>query len=109
MAATLIDKEADLSTTKYADLSSDLEMSTGWPTDRPTKHNPPLNTDGLDPAAIGGPSPLNGTEPLGTKVVTDPLVAVPQKDMGGSMPHTVGPDVDTTTLKNYRQFGGPVQ
>jgi hypothetical protein len=85
-----------------ADLSGDLTMTTDWPSDRPVFSNPELQTDGLDPAAEGGPSPLNGTGPLGEKVVSDPLTPVPQKDIGGTMPHTRGPDVDTTVLKNYR-------
>jgi hypothetical protein len=100
LAAKLI--EADLN---YGDLS----MDSGWPTDRPTKHQPDIQTDGLDPAAVGGPSPLNGTGPLGDKATSDPLLPVPQKDMGGPMPaiNPGGPiDVDTTTLRNYREFGG---
>jgi hypothetical protein len=90
-----------------ADLGyGDLSMNSGWPTDRPVKHQPPVQTDGLDPAALGGPSPLNGVGPIGEKVVTDPLLPVPQKDMGGAMPHTDGPiDVDTTTLPNWREKG----
>jgi hypothetical protein len=90
--------EADLSTTEVG-------MDSGWPTDRPVHHNPPLSTDGLDPAAVGGSSPLNGTEPLGQKVVSDPLTPVPQRDLGGKMPHVQGPDVDTTVLKNFRETG----
>jgi hypothetical protein len=81
-------------------------MDSGWPTDRPTKSQPKIQTDGLDPAALGGPPPLNGAGPLGEKVVSDPLVPVPQKDMGGPMPHIDGPDVDTTTLKSWRVGGG---
>jgi len=97
LAATRI--EADLN---YGDLA----MDSGWPTDRPVKHQPAVQTDGLDPAALGGPSPLNGTGPIGEKVVSDPLTPVPQKDMGGPMPHIDGPiDVDTTVLKNWREHG----
>jgi hypothetical protein len=93
---------------RQADLSGDLDMNTDWPTNRPTVHQPPVQTDGMDPAALGGPSPLNGAAPLSEKVTTDPLLPVPQKDMGGAMPHIDGPiDVDTTTLKNYRENGGP--
>lgn len=89
--------EADLSTTE-------LGMTSDWPTDRPTIHQPDIKTDGLDPATPGGPSPLNsGVGPYGEKVVTDPLVPVPYHDPGGAMPHVEGPDVDTTTLKNYRE------
>jgi hypothetical protein len=86
-----------------ADLTSDLSMTTDWPTDRPTKHQPDVKTDGLDPASLGGPNPLNsGVGPFGQKVVTDPLVSVPVSDMGGTMPHIEGPDVDTTVLRSYR-------
>lgn len=97
LAAKVI--EADLST-------SEVGMTSGWPSDRPTKHQPKIQTDGLDPAALSGPSPLNGTYPYGEKVVSDPLVPVPQKDMGGPMPHIDGPiDVDTTTLPSWREKG----
>jgi len=90
-----------------ADLGyGDLSMDSGWPTDRPTKHQPDIQTDGLDPAAKGGPAPMNDFGPLGEKVTSDPLLPVPQKDMGGPMPHIDGPiDVDTTTLKNWRVKG----
>ena len=91
--------EADLSTTE-------LGMTSDWPTDRPVVHQPDVETDGLDPAALGGPAPMNsGVGPLGDKVVTDPLLPVPQQDKGGPMPHVDGPDVDTTTLKNWRDRG----
>src|SRR4051812_2249061 len=90
--------EADLSTTEVG-------MTSDWPTDRPTVHQPEIQTDTLDPAAPGGPSPLNsGVGPYGDKVVTDPLVPVPTRDKGGKMPHLPGSDVDTTTLKNYREI-----
>jgi len=90
--------EADLGSAELTGISSD------WPIDRPVYHNPPLQTDGLDPAALGGPPPLNsGVGPYGEKVVSDPLVPVPTRDMGGEMPHVKGPDVDTTTLKNFRE------
>ena len=79
-------------------------MTSDWPTDRPVSHQPDVKTDGLDPATEGGPSPLNsGVGPIGEKVVTDPLTPVPTRDMGGEMPHIKGPDVDTTTLKSYRE------
>lgn len=95
---------------RLADLNtSETGMTSDWPTDRPTYQNPPTQTDGLDPAALSGPSPLNsGVGPYGEKVVTDPLVPVPDHDAGGSMPHLPkGPDVDTTTLKNHREVGLP--
>lgn len=88
--------EADLSNTE-------LGMTNDFPIDRPVVHQPDTVTDGLDPAAPGGPSPLNsGVGPYGEKVVTDPLVPVPEYDKGGPMPHIKGPDVDTTTLRSYR-------
>jgi hypothetical protein len=91
--------EADLSTTE-------LGMTSDWPTDRPTVQQPPIQTDGLDPATPGGPSPFNsGVGPYGDKVVSDPLVPVPERDQGGPMPHIPGSDVDTTTLRNWRERG----
>jgi hypothetical protein len=87
-------------------MSTDMGMTSDWPSDRPTNHQPDVKTDGLDPASIGGPAPFNnGVGPYGEKVVTDPLVPVPDKDQGGVMPHIVGPDVDTTTLKSFRERG----
>jgi hypothetical protein len=89
--------EADLSTTETG-------MTSDWPTDRPTIHQPDIETDGLDPATVGGPSPLNsGVGPYGNKVVSDPLVPVPGRDKGGPIPHMPGPDVDTTVLKHWRE------
>lgn len=92
---------------RLADLStSETGMTADWPSDRPVRHQPDVQTDGLDPAALGGPSPLNsGVGPFGEKVVTDPLVPVPVHDPGGNMPHLEGPDVDTTVLKSFREKG----
>ena len=87
---------------READLTSDLSMTTEWPTDRPTIHQPAPQTDGLDPAALGGPSPLNAFGPLGEKVVSDPLVPTSGATPGQPIPHVKGPDVDTTTLHDFR-------
>jgi hypothetical protein len=65
---------------------------------RPVKHQPPVQTDGLDPAAESGPSPFNsGQGPYGRPVVTDPLVDQPIRP-GAPVPYLPGPDLDTTTL-----------
>lgn len=69
-----------------------------WPVNRPTVHQPDVQTDSLDPAAIGGPSPMNsGQGPYGTSVTTDQLLQAPIQP-GAPIPHVTGPDVDTTTL-----------
>jgi len=89
---------ADLSTTEQG-------MTSDWPIDRPVKQQPDIQTDGLDPAAPGGASPFNsGVGPYGNNVVTDPLVPVPEHD-NGPIPQQTGPDLDTTTLKNFREKG----
>lgn len=92
---------------KLSDLSNtELGMTSDWPIDRPVNQQPDTKTDSLDPAAPGGPSPLNsGVGPVGQKVVSDPLVPVPERDKGGKMPHILGPDVDTTTLRSWRANG----
>lgn len=86
-----------------ADLTSDTGMDSGWPTDRPTHSQPPPATDGLDPAALGGPSPLNAFGPLGDKVVSDPLIPTSHVVPGQPIPHKVGPDVDQTVLKSNKE------
>ena len=81
-------------------------MSSDFPIDRPVNSNPPLKTDGQDPATPGGAAPYNsGVGPEGGKVVSDPLTPVPEYDKGGAIPHVEGPDVDTNVLKNFREFG----
>lgn len=91
--------EADMSTSEWG-------MTSDWPIDRPIKSNPPLNTDGFDPATTGGPAPYNsGVGPEGGKVVSDPLTPVPERDKGGEIPHVEGPDTDTVVLKNFRERG----
>ena len=66
--------------------------------DRPTKYQPPVQTDGLDPAAPGGPAPMNSGEgPYGQPVATDPELDAPIHP-GSPVPYTPGPDVDTTVL-----------
>lgn len=93
-------KLADLSSAELTGVSSD------WPIDRPTHHQPDVKTDGQDPGAPGGPSPLNsGVGPYGEKVVSDPLVPVPYENKGAPMPHIVGPDVDETTLRSWKERG----
>lgn len=89
-----------------ADLYSDVGMDTAWPSDRPTHSQPPPSTDGLDPAALGGPSPLNAFGPLGDKVVSDPLIPTSQVVPGQPIPHKVGPDVDQTVLKSNKEKNG---
>lgn len=67
-------------------------------TNRPTNYQADPATDGLDPAAIGGPSPMNsGQGPYGAPVAEDPLLQNPITP-GAPIPHVDGPDVDTTTL-----------
>ena len=66
---------------------------------RPTVHQPDVQTDSLDPAAPGGPSPLNsGMGPYGTPVASDPLMTDPIRP-GQAIPHVTGADMDTTVLR----------
>lgn len=65
---------------------------------RPTRHQPPVQTDGQDPAAAAGPAPFNsGDGPYGQPVVSDPLLDAPIRP-GAPIPYTPGPDVDATVL-----------
>jgi hypothetical protein len=81
------------------DLGPDSHRDVPWPTNRPTVHQPDVQTDSLDPAAVGGPSPMNsGQGPYGAPVATDPLLQAPIQP-GGPIPHVQGPDLDTTTLR----------
>jgi hypothetical protein len=65
---------------------------------RPQNHQPPVQTDGLDPAAVGGPAPFNsGDGPYGEPVVSDPLLDRPIRP-GGPVPYQAPLDVDATTL-----------
>lgn len=90
-----------------ADMFSQETMDAGWPTvrDRPVVTQPDPSTDGQDPATPGGPAPMNGTGPYSEPVTSDPLLPVPRYDKGGPIPHVQGPDVDTTTLKSFRERG----
>jgi hypothetical protein len=82
-----------------ADLDPDRATSVPWPTNRPVVHQPLPSTDGLDPAAPGGPSPFNsGAGPYGEPVATDPLRDTPIAQ-GMPIPHKLGPDLDQTTLQ----------
>lgn len=86
--------EADLDTGMGADRAT---VSPGA-TNRPTVYQPDVNTDGLDPATVGGPAPMNsGQGPYGNPVASDPLLEDPIRP-GAPIPHITGPDVDTTTL-----------
>lgn len=70
-----------------------------WPTNRPVIHQPLPGTDGLDPAAPGGPAPMNsGTGPHGAPVASDPMLETPIEP-GMPIPHVTGPDLSTTTLE----------
>lgn len=81
-----------------ADLDPDRATEVPWPTNRPTVHQPPVSTDGKDPAAVSGPGPFNSAQgPYGTPVVSDPLLEAPIHP-GAPVPHKPGPDVNTTTL-----------
>lgn len=81
-----------------ADLDPDRATEVPWPTNRPTQHQAPVRTDGMDPAAVSGPAPMNGgAGPYGTPVVSDPLLEAPIHP-GSPVPYHRGPDVDTTTL-----------
>lgn len=65
---------------------------------RPTIAQPDVRTDGLDPAAVGGPAPMNsGQGPYGASVADDPMLSNPIQP-GAPIPHVQGPDQDTTTL-----------
>ena len=64
-------------------------------------YQPDPKTDGMDPAYSGGPSPMNGVEPFGQPVATDPMLPLPLGHEPGrkSVPYTgPGPDVDVTVL-----------
>jgi hypothetical protein len=86
-------------------LSSDMSMDPAMqdaalPTTR-TWTQPEPETDELDPAAPGGPSPYNGVEPFGHPVTTDqewldPNGRKPRRYE--TMPHIKGPDEDVATL-----------
>jgi hypothetical protein len=88
-----------------SDLSADESMDPSsqdgsLPHNRPT-YQPPPKTDGLDPAALGGPSPMNGVAPFGEPVVSDPMLPEPQGHEPGrkAVPYEgPGPDVDVTVL-----------
>jgi hypothetical protein len=81
------------------DLGPDNRREVPWPTDRPTVSQPDVATDGLDPAAVGGPAPMNsGQGPYGAPVATDPMLETPINP-GAPIPNTQGPDLDTTTLR----------
>lgn len=82
-----------------ADLDPDRATQVPWPTNRPTVQQPLPETDGLDPAAPGGPSPYNSAGgPYGQSVASDPMLDAPISP-GSPIPHVVGPDLDTTTLE----------
>lgn len=81
------------------DLGPDNRHEVPWPVNRPTVHQPDVNTDSLDPAAGSGPAPMNsGQGPYGAPVVSDLLLESPINP-GAPIPHTQGPDMDTTTLR----------
>jgi hypothetical protein len=81
------------------DLGTGPHTEVPWPTARPTVPPIQVDTDGLDPAAPGGPSPMNsGQGPYGTPVASDPLLQAPIQP-GAPIPHVEGPDLDTTTLR----------
>lgn len=68
------------------------------PDNRPTVFQPGVQTDGLDPATVGGPAPYNSAQgPYGAPVASDPLLQAPIQP-GGAVPHKLGPDEDTTIL-----------
>jgi hypothetical protein len=84
-----------------ADLDPDAQVhhEVPWPTRRPVISQPPPQTDGLDPAAPGGPAPYNSAQgPYGVPVTEDPMLDRPIHP-GQPVPHQQGPDVDTTTLR----------
>lgn len=64
------------------------------------------STDGLDPAAPGGPAPYNGAEPFGEPVTSDQEWLDPSKNVdrrGRTVPYTPGPTENVTTLHNARR------
>lgn len=80
------------------DLGGDAHHEDPGASNRPTVAQPDVQTDGLDPAAIGGPAPMNsGQGPYGSPVATDPLLQAPINP-GAPIPHMQGPDMDTTVL-----------
>lgn len=93
-----------------SELSSDMSMDptmqdAALPTAR-TWTQPEPETDDLDPAAPGGPSPYNATPPFGKPVTTDqewlaPTGPKPRRYQ--PMPHIMGPDEDVATLHSARR------
>lgn len=87
---------------RTADLDPDITLQSvsPFPKDRPVAIQPDPKTDGKDPAAPGGPAPMNagpGFDQLVNQVATDPLREVPVNP-GSPIPHVTGPDLDQTTL-----------
>lgn len=84
-----------------ADPTDSLANDVDTPASRRTVQPDP-STDGMDPATPGGPAPMNGVEPFGEPVATDPqLDAAPRKR--GPVPFLPGPNLDTTTIHNARR------
>jgi hypothetical protein len=92
-----------LSIDEDMDMGSTMDLG-----DRPhpwNSFNDP-STDGMDPAASGGPAPYNGAEPFGEPVTSNPEWLDPSQ--GGNqrehtVPYTPGPDEDKMTLHNARR------
>jgi hypothetical protein len=67
----------------------------------------PPSTDGLDPAAGGGPAPYNGAEPFSEPVTSDPEWLDPSQhadQRGHTVPYQPGPTENITTLHNARRI-----
>lgn len=90
-----------------SDMSMDPANSTGNDVDSPASSRtvqPDPSTDGMDPATPGGPAPMNGAEPFGDPVATDPELLPPGTERSsGPVPYQPGPNLDTTTIHNARR------
>lgn len=89
--------------------SDDLDMELGA-IDTQDLHAAPgtssPSTDGLDPAAPGGPAPYNGADPFGQPATSNPEWLDPSQHedrRGHNVPYTPGPTQNITTLHNARR------
>ncbi|HEY0645648.1 MAG TPA: hypothetical protein VGD39_19690 [Nocardioides sp.] len=91
------------------DVDKDMDAMSTMPDDgndlRPGDAGHDPSTDGMDPAAPGGPAPYNGAEPFGEPVTENPEWLDPSDPDRGSkaMPFAPGPHMNMTTLHNARR------
>lgn len=90
-----------LGSDESADPTNSLANDVDTPASQRTVQPDP-STDGMDPATPGGPAPMNGVEPFGEPVATDPQLEAPVRQKG-PVPFQPGPNLDTTTIHNARR------